>query len=297
MLLGWNARETLGRDLGELVEWPREQPLSLGETLGMGRWQGECAVRHRDGHPVPVFVSHVRTAGIGGGRVVWLLAPASTGTCSPTPLPGRAVSRRSCPGSGRCGRSCPPRETRAGCSAGSPRSCEGWPAATPATSCSPGGHRAPQGRGDLGAGPRPAGDVLPEGPFARASARPFVVDDTRPARPRVGVHAYAGGPPSAGAESSPPAGTAGRAPRGTAGRTPGRTPRGGPDGPRRAVPEPRLRPLLAEDQALGFLVVTSARPGAFDDRVAAGLQRAAHHVATALERARLAEAERARRGG
>lgn len=98
-LLGWTAREVVGRPLADLVEHgtgPHGRALS--ETLALGRWRGESRMRHRDGRLVPVYVSHLRA---GGGpehrRAIWMVVSGEDGfvlASPPSPArrdPGRRI--------------------------------------------------------------------------------------------------------------------------------------------------------------------------------------------------------------
>ncbi|PZG10285.1 PAS domain S-box protein [Nonomuraea aridisoli] len=55
-------------------------------------------------------------------------------------------------------------------------------------------------------------------------------------------------------------------------------------------------PLLVTGEVIGFLVVTAAQPGRFDDELTVSLQHIADQVAVPLQRERLAEQDRAHRG-
>ncbi|MGH3342751.1 MAG: SpoIIE family protein phosphatase [Carbonactinosporaceae bacterium] len=62
-VFGWEATEVLGAPLDDLIVWPDGQtsiPFDR-ETAWHAEWQGEYAIRHREGGLVPVFASHVRS--------------------------------------------------------------------------------------------------------------------------------------------------------------------------------------------------------------------------------------------
>lgn len=62
-MFGWSQEMAERIKLTDLISWPHRPGgvLSLEDVLQLSRWQGEYAVRHRDGRIVPVFASHVQT--------------------------------------------------------------------------------------------------------------------------------------------------------------------------------------------------------------------------------------------
>ncbi len=75
-LLGWPAKQVTGRPLAELVAWGGHGPyaLSLADTLDLGRWRGECRMRRLDGDLLPVYISHLRTDGRSQDRrAIWMV--------------------------------------------------------------------------------------------------------------------------------------------------------------------------------------------------------------------------------
>ncbi|GII04916.1 SpoIIE family protein phosphatase [Planobispora takensis] len=253
-LLGWSAQEVLGRDFEDLIEWPDDHALSFGEALAVGRWQGWCAARDRSGRPVPLFVSHLRAEGVADGpRTVWLMVPRQHEYVLTAPaarprrpaadeLPGHRALQEVLADTGHI-------DALLG------RVAEIVLGMADGDACHVLLPREETGRLGIAAvagSARPSADLPSEGLFdtARASVRPFVLDDAQP----------------------------------------GQT---GLDGDFRSLVSV---PLVTDERVVGFVVVTASRAGAFDDRVAAGLQRAAHRISAAVDRAQLAETERARRG-
>ncbi|MFI6294245.1 SpoIIE family protein phosphatase [Nonomuraea sp. NPDC050790] len=92
-LLGRPAAEAVGMTLAELVAWRGHgrYALTLEDTLGLGRWRGASWMWHREGHLVPVYVSHLRTGGrVGDRRVVWMVvAEDHRYVLAPPPTPLR----------------------------------------------------------------------------------------------------------------------------------------------------------------------------------------------------------------
>ena len=73
-LFGWTVRQACRLTLTDLLSWPDERGLSPGDVAGLARWQGECAARHRQGRIVPAFASTSRVVGEDGEPgVVWLV--------------------------------------------------------------------------------------------------------------------------------------------------------------------------------------------------------------------------------
>lgn len=100
-LFGWTAGQAHQSALADVLAWPAGGAVTLADVAGLARWQGECAVRHRDGRVVPAFGSTVRRVEAGGEaggepRIVWLVvervnrplleAPSTHGAPAP---PGR----------------------------------------------------------------------------------------------------------------------------------------------------------------------------------------------------------------
>lgn len=258
-LFGWTAGLARGRTVGDVLRW--EGDLTLPDIVGLARWQGECVVRHQDGGDVPAFVSTVRGVGEAGEpSVVWLIAERSHRTLLEPPRPRGA---------------------------GSP--------------------------GVRGGEAEPA--ILPDALAARLTLDEMLQRTVERARDVLaGDAAYLllAREDEMELELRASSGSAAAVPRLT--RVPAEDLLGGVaasrlpvvyddagEWPRTALGGTGMRslltvPLLVEGRVIGVLCVAAERSGRFDNDGASRLQAAADRISLTIERARLAELERASRG-
>lgn len=61
-LFGYSAEQVVGKPLNDLAAWPHTPGTSTGiaEALQLSRWEGSYGVRDADGRTVPVYASHLR---------------------------------------------------------------------------------------------------------------------------------------------------------------------------------------------------------------------------------------------
>ena len=89
-LFGWAPDQARQLRLADLIAWPDVPTLDLDEILELARWQGECRIRHQTGHMVPSFASHLRTQGEHEDTaVVWLLVHHAHRALLEVPAPAR----------------------------------------------------------------------------------------------------------------------------------------------------------------------------------------------------------------
>jgi len=67
-LFGHRADQVLGKPLTDLAAWPHTPGTSTGiaEALQLSRWEGSYGVRGADGRTIPVYASHLRVRDSGG---------------------------------------------------------------------------------------------------------------------------------------------------------------------------------------------------------------------------------------
>ncbi|MQA83393.1 MAG: SpoIIE family protein phosphatase [Streptosporangiales bacterium] len=260
-LFGWSAAQVRRLSLAELFAWPDESGLALADVVCLARWQGECTVRHRDGRMVPVFVSALRGNGEDGEpTVVWLVVDRVHRALLDAGLPHPTTTQRA-------------------------------------------GSDEP--------------DILPDSLVARLTLDEMVQRTVERARDVLGgdaAYLLLAREDETELEIRASTGTASGLPRRTrlaaeellGGLNSSRLPVVHDDVGERSGAMILLRgtgmrslltvPLLVEARIVGILCVAAERPGRFDNDDAIRLQDAADRIALTLERARLAELERASRG-
>ncbi|WP_101788752.1 SpoIIE family protein phosphatase [Nonomuraea indica] len=304
-LLGWPPEQVAGRPLGGLLARDRTGLLSPGppsppagafagglsslDPSRLGRWRGEAWMRHADGRPVQVYVSHVRAR---EGCSVWMVVPLEHRYVLATPA---APLRRETAGRIKdvLGHDRPLAELldtvaqivhAAGGGDASYVLLRDDDNRLPATGAPP----RTDGRGAGGTPPRP-----PDG-------RPADARVTGQRGSRAG-HAGRGFGVAAGAGAT--AGLVGVLSTGVFG-TDHRSPVVVGDvltvdvelAQRLRARSLACAPLVVADEVIGHLVVTAAEPFRFDDELAEVLGHIAGQVAATVHRERAAERERARHG-
>lgn len=257
-IAGYPAGVVPAAPLADVLSLPGGSALQIRDIIALARWQGDCTLRQRDGRELPVFASVVRCAGEDGAAgAVWLVVERHHRALVETPVPVGA----------------------------------------------PAGPRAPA--------------ILPDALAARLSldemmrrtvesARDILDGDAsylllaRENETELELRA------SSGVASAVPSHGRLAAEEILGGLGASRLPAIYDDVGAGPVAAALLRgtgmrslltvPLLVEGHVIGVLCVAAEQPGWFDNEGAVRLQEAADRIALVIERARLAELERASRG-